>query len=46
MVIVPTPLQMAKLLEEKKIDFYLESPYPTYLNVLFPLAKGEFSKDT
>ena len=30
-VIVPTPLQMAKLLEEKKIDFYLESPYPTYL---------------
>jgi phosphonate transport system substrate-binding protein len=24
-------LQMAKLLEEKKIDFYLESPYPTYL---------------
>ena len=31
MVIVPTPLQMAKLLEEKKIDFYMESPYPTYL---------------
>jgi len=30
-VIVPTPLQMAKLLEEKKIDCYLESPYPTYL---------------
>lgn len=30
-VIVQTPLQMAKLLEEKKIDFYLESPYPTYL---------------
>ena len=30
-VIVPTPLQMAKLLEEKKIDFYMESPYPTYL---------------
>jgi phosphonate transport system substrate-binding protein len=30
-VIVPTPLQMAKFLEEKKIDFYLESPYPTYL---------------
>jgi phosphonate transport system substrate-binding protein len=29
--IVPTPLQMAKLLEEKKIDFYMESPYPTYL---------------
>ncbi|HEY6366943.1 MAG TPA: phosphate/phosphite/phosphonate ABC transporter substrate-binding protein [Candidatus Binatia bacterium] len=30
-VIVPAPLQMAKLLEEKKIDFYMESPYPTYL---------------
>ena len=30
-VIVPTPLQMAKFLEEKKIDFYMESPYPTYL---------------
>jgi len=30
-VIVPSALQMAKLLEEKKIDFYLESPYPTYL---------------
>jgi phosphonate transport system substrate-binding protein len=30
-VIVPTALQMAKLLEENKIDFYLESPYPTYL---------------
>jgi phosphonate transport system substrate-binding protein len=30
-VIVPGPLQMAKLLEEKKIDFYMESPYPTYL---------------
>ena len=30
-VIVPSPLQMAKFLEEKKIDFYMESPYPTYL---------------
>ena len=30
-VIVPTPLQMAKFIEEKKIDFYMESPYPTYL---------------
>lgn len=30
-VVVPAPLQMAKLLEEKKIDFYMESPYPTYL---------------
>jgi len=30
-VIAPTQLQLAKLLEEKKIDFYLESPYPTYI---------------
>ena len=30
-VIVPTPLQMAKFLEEKKVDFYMESPYPTYV---------------
>jgi phosphonate transport system substrate-binding protein len=30
-VIVPSALQMAKSLEEKKIDFYMESPYPTYL---------------
>jgi phosphonate transport system substrate-binding protein len=30
-VVIPTPLQMAKFLEEKKLDFYLESPYPTYL---------------
>jgi phosphonate transport system substrate-binding protein len=30
-VVVPSALQMAKLLEEKKIDFYMESPYPTYL---------------
>lgn len=30
-VVVTAPLQMARLLEEKKIDFYMESPYPTYL---------------
>jgi phosphonate transport system substrate-binding protein len=30
-VIVPTPLQMAILLGEKRIDFYMESPYPTYI---------------
>lgn len=30
-VIASAPLQMVKLLEEKKVDFYLESPYPTYL---------------
>jgi phosphonate transport system substrate-binding protein len=30
-VIAPRPLQLAKLLEEKKVDFYMESPYPTYL---------------
>lgn len=30
-IVASTPLQMAKLLEEKRIDFYMESPYPTYL---------------
>ena len=30
-VVAPTALQLAKLLEQKKVDFYLESPYPTYL---------------
>ncbi len=30
-VVAPTALQLAKLLEEKKVDFYLESPYPTYV---------------
>ena len=30
-VVAPTVLQLAKLLEEKKVDFYMDSPYPTYL---------------
>jgi len=30
-VVVPTASQMVKLLEEKRVDFYMESPYPTYL---------------
>jgi len=30
-VIAPTPFQLAKLFEQKKVDFYMESPYPTYL---------------
>lgn len=30
-VVAPTALQLAKLLEEKQVDFYMESPYPTYL---------------
>ena len=30
-VIAPNPGQMIKLLEEKRVDFYMESPYPTYL---------------
>jgi phosphonate transport system substrate-binding protein len=31
LVVAPRPLQLAKLLEERKVDFYMESPYPTYL---------------
>jgi len=30
-VVAPTAVQLTKLLEEKKVDFYMESPYPTYL---------------
>jgi phosphonate transport system substrate-binding protein len=30
-VIAPTPLQLARLIEQKKVDFYMESPYSTYL---------------
>ena len=29
--VAPSAGQMMKLLEEKQIDFYMESPYPTYL---------------
>jgi len=30
-VVAPTASQLVKLLEEKRVDFYMESPYPTYL---------------
>jgi phosphate/phosphite/phosphonate ABC transporter binding protein len=30
-VVAPTASQMVKLLEEKRVDFFMESPYPTYL---------------
>lgn len=30
-VVAPTPFQLAKLLGQKNVDFYLESPYPTYV---------------
>lgn len=29
-VIAPTPFEMARLLEQRRVDFYLESPFPTY----------------
>jgi phosphonate transport system substrate-binding protein len=29
-VVAPTPFELAKLLDQKRIDFYLESAYPTY----------------
>ena len=29
-VLAPTPFAMAKLLEQRRVDFYMESPYPTY----------------
>jgi phosphonate transport system substrate-binding protein len=30
-IVASTALQMVKLLEQKKVDFYMESPYPTHL---------------
>jgi len=30
-VVAPTASQLVKLLDEKRVDFYMESPYPTYL---------------
>jgi len=30
-VVAPSAAQMMKLLEEKRVDFYMESPYPTYI---------------
>jgi len=30
-MIAPSAFQLARLIEQKKIDFYMESPYPTYL---------------
>jgi phosphonate transport system substrate-binding protein len=30
-VVASTALQLVKLLDENKVDFYMESPYPTYL---------------
>jgi len=30
-LVAPSAGQMIKLLEEKRVDFYMESPYPTYL---------------
>jgi ABC-type phosphate/phosphonate transport system substrate-binding protein len=29
-VVVPTPFEMAKLLEQRRVDFYFESVYPSY----------------
>ena len=39
-MIAPTPFQLARLIEQKKVDFYMESPYPTYLiNDMHGVAK-------
>ena len=31
LMIAPSAFQIARLIEQKKVDFYMESPYPTYL---------------
>ena len=30
-VIAPTPFELARLIQQRQVDFYMESPYPTYL---------------
>jgi phosphonate transport system substrate-binding protein len=30
-IVAPAPLELAKLLIERKVDFYLDSPYPTFV---------------
>src|SRR5437870_4862592 len=43
-VIAPTLSELAKLLEQGKVDFYMDSPYPTYV-VNFVHGAGAFSDD-
>src|SRR5438034_6080057 len=38
-VVAPSVGQMMKLLEEKRVDFYMESPYATYLINRFGAAR-------
>ncbi|HJX09031.1 MAG TPA: phosphate/phosphite/phosphonate ABC transporter substrate-binding protein [Candidatus Binatia bacterium] len=39
-MITPSAFQLARLIEQKKVDFYMESPYPTYLiNNMHAVAK-------
>ena len=39
-VVAPTPFELAKLIEQRRVDFYLESPYPTYfINDVYGAAK-------
>jgi phosphonate transport system substrate-binding protein len=39
-VIAPTPFGLARLIEQRQVDFYMESPYPTYLiNDIHGVAK-------
>lgn len=30
-IVAPTTFQLVKLLEQRKVDFYMDSPYPTYI---------------
>jgi ABC-type phosphate/phosphonate transport system substrate-binding protein len=39
-MIAPSAFQLARLIEQKKVDFYMESPYPTFLiNDIHGVAK-------
>ena len=30
-VVAPSPFELAKLIQDRQVDFYMDSPYPTYL---------------
>jgi phosphonate transport system substrate-binding protein len=39
-LVAPTTFELAKLFDEKKVDFYMDSPYPTYvLNEVYDVAR-------
>ena len=39
-IVAPTTFELAKLIQDKQVDFYMDSPYPTYLlNQVYGFSK-------